>query len=154
MKTFALSILMACAAFAQNAHFIEASAALQSNGNLEVQFKEAGLGNNATALMRAAADATAEYACLNGGGNHPQAANKETVSGPVSAQGSFTSGKNGNIVGSLTLSPPGPGSFSCPNGQRLVLVSVSYTNVTITNLTFNDSAAIPGTFSAVLFPGL
>ena len=52
------------------------------------------------------------------------------MSGPVSASGDFTSGKNGSITGSLTLSPP-PSTLDCPGGQREVLASVSYTNVQV-----------------------
>jgi len=33
--------------------------------------KEVGLGNNALISYTASADATATYACINGGGNHP-----------------------------------------------------------------------------------
>jgi len=69
------------------------------------------------------------------------------VSGPVSATGTFSSGKNGTISQSLTLSPPSAGSFSCPAGQRLVLAFVSYTNVAITDTTNKVTESIPGTFS-------
>jgi hypothetical protein len=100
--------------FAQSPHFLSASASgPDSDGNLVVSFKEAGLGNNALISYTASADATATYACINGGGNHPKATNKETVSGPVSASGTFSSGKNGSINQSLTIGPPSPGSFSC-----------------------------------------
>lgn len=143
--------LLAQSVFAANPHFVSASANLASNGNLIVQFKEAGLGNNQNINEVASADSTAEYACINKGGKHPQATNKETVSGPVTASGNFSSGRNGQINGSLTLTPPGPGSFSCPNGQKLVLASVSYTNVTITDTTNNVSANIAGTFSKTFF---
>jgi hypothetical protein len=53
--------------------------------------KEAGLGNNALISYTASADATATYVCINGGGNHPKATNKGTVSGLVSASGTFSS---------------------------------------------------------------
>ena len=113
--------------------------------------KEAGLGNNQNISYVASADATAEYACLNGGENHPKAANKETVSGPVSAEGTFNSGQNGQITQSLTLQPPGPGDFTCPNGQTLVLASVSYVNVAITDTTNSITEAISGSFSQVFY---
>lgn len=153
----ALSILAlsAQAAFADSPHFISASASgPNSAGNLIVSFKEAGLGNNQLITYVANADATATYACINGGGNHPKATNKEAVSGPVSATGTFSSGKNGTISQSLTLSPPSAGSFACPSGQRLVLAFVSYTNVAITDTTNGVTESIPGTFSRCLFPGV
>lgn len=144
--------ISSAAAFAQSPHFITAGAAFQGSGpNLVVTFKEAGLGNNQLINYTASANATAEYACINGGGNHPKAANKETVSSPVSASGTFSSGKNGNVSASLTLSPPGPGSFSCPPGQTMVLGYVSYTNVAITDTTNNVSQSITGTYSRTFY---
>jgi len=135
-------------AFAAAPHFITASAAFAGSGpNLNVSFKEAGLGDNQNITYVATADGTAVYACINGGGNHPKATNKETVSGPVSATGTFSSGKNGTISQTLTLHPPSAGDFSCPSGQKLVIAFVSYTNVAITDTTNDVSEAIPGTFS-------
>ena len=141
---FALS-LGTQAAFADSPHFIKASAAL-SGTQLKVSFKEAGLGNNQLITYVASADSTATYVCVNNGGGNPSAQNKTTVSGPVSATGTFSSGKNGTISQTLTLNPPGPGSFSCPNGQSMQLAQVSYTNVVITDTTNGVSEPIPGTF--------
>jgi hypothetical protein len=139
-------------ALAQSPHFISASASgPDSDGNLIVSFKEAGLGDNVSIIYTASANATATYACINGGGNHPKATNKATVSGPVSATGTFSSGKNGSISQSLTLEPPSPGSFSCPSGQTLVLADVSYTNITIADTTNGITEDIPGTFARVFF---
>ncbi len=70
------------------------------------------------------------------------------MSGPVSASGEFTSGKNGQITGSLTLMPPST-TLTCPGGQHVVLVSVSYTNVQVSG--GGDTAPIPGTFSRTFF---
>ncbi len=149
-----LALASATAAFATSPHFISASAQL-SGTNLVVSFKEAGLGNNVLIHEVASADATAMYACINGGGNHPQAANKETVHGPVTASGDFPSGKNGNIVGSLTIAPVGPGDFSCPPDQTLVLGKVLYENVAITDTTNGVTQAISGSFcvSTLNLPG-
>ena len=104
---------------------------------------ERGLGNlNIDYTLTA--DASAVYACINGGGNHPQAANKETVNSEVSASGSFEP-KNGRITASLTAGPPSAGGFTCPNGQRLVLASVSYTNIVLTDTTNGVTANVPDT---------
>ncbi|WP_034672101.1 hypothetical protein [Ectobacillus panaciterrae] len=131
-------------------HFIKASASFDGNTpNLNVTFKESGLGNNVSITYVASADATATFQCFNNGGKHPKAANKETVSGPVSAMGTFSSGKNGTISQTLTLFPPGPGSFTCPSGQTLILTDVTYTNVKILDITNGISKNIPGTF---IFP--
>jgi hypothetical protein len=142
--------LLAIAAFATPAqadspHFVRASADL-SGTNLVVSFKEAGLGTNQLITYVAAADSTVTYVCVNRGGANPSAQNKTTISGPVSATGTFSSGKNGQVTASLTLNPPGPGGFSCPSGQSLQIAQVSYTNVTITDTTNSVTATIAGTF--------
>jgi hypothetical protein len=129
-------VLGAGIALAVSPHFINADADLTKSGDLVVSWKEAGLGNDQLITYTATADATAVYVCVNRGGANPSAQNKETVSGPVSATGTFSSGKNGQITASLTLHPPSAGSFSCPSGQTLEVASVTYTNVTITD-TFN-----------------
>src|SRR4051812_15766422 len=125
-------LTLSVAAFAA-AHFMSAGASVNSNGALLVNWDEAGLGNG-NIDYTVTADATATYACINGGGNHPKAANKETVNGDVLGGGSFQS-KNGRVRASLTAGPLGAGSFSCPGGQRLVLADVSYSNIVLTDTT-------------------
>jgi hypothetical protein len=109
-------------------HFNSASANVISN-NLVLSWKEVGLGSEsgANVTYEAAADAAAVYQCFNNGGRHPQAGNKTTVNTAVTGKGTFPVSKNGTISGSLTLEAPGAGGFTCPSGQHLVLVSVSYT---------------------------
>jgi hypothetical protein len=149
---FALPIMLAGVliaagpALAVSPHFISASAQL-SGTNLTVSFKEAGLGTNQLITYTASATATATYVCVNNGGANPSASNKTTITAPVSATGTFSSGKNGNVTASLTLSPPGPGSFSCPPGQTLALASVTYTSVSITDSTNGITEPISGTFT-------
>jgi hypothetical protein len=142
---FVAFALIAQQALAVSPHFVSASARL-SGTNLVVSFKEAGLGTNQLISYTASADATATYVCVNKGGGNPSASNKTTVSGPVTASGEFSSGKNGNVTASLTLSPPGPGSFSCPPGQSREIAQVTYTNVAITDNTNVITEPIPGTF--------
>src|SRR5438874_976706 len=117
---------LVCVAIA-GAHFLSASAT-QSGNDLVVTFREAGLGEG-DVTIQASADATAVYACINGGDKNPSAANKRTVNATVSNSSVFTP-KNGSVRGSLTINPPGPGDFTCPGGQTLTLESVSYSNVT------------------------
>ena len=146
---FATAALAVPAALADSPHFIKASASIDNAGNLVCTFKEAGLGTTvATEHVTCSADASAEYACINGGNNHPKAANKETVSGPVSGGGDFPV-RNGSATGSITVAPPGPGDFSCPNGQTLVLASVSYTNIVLEG-SGGETASVPGTISKTL----
>jgi hypothetical protein len=137
------------AAFADSPHFIKASASIDNDGSLVCTFKEAGLGTTVeTEHVSCSADASAEYACINGGSNHPKASNKETVAGPVSGGGDFPV-RNGSATGSITVAPPGAGDFSCPNGQTLVLASVSYTNIVLEG-SGGETASVPGTISKTL----
>ena len=127
----ALLLMAPMLAFADSPHFISASSGL-SGSSLTCTFKEAGLGNLGFSSIKetCSATATAIYECVNNGGNHPQAANKETVTAPVTGSGLFPI-RNGQTTGTITVAAPGPGSFSCPGGQTLVLFSVAYTNVMI-----------------------
>ena len=150
----AMLVMGANAALADSPHFIsEGTASITSSGLYHVSmFKEAGLGNTvSTEAITLSATATATYACINGGGKHPSAANKETVTGAVSFTGSFPV-RNGSTTGSISVGPPGPGSFKCPPGQTLTLAFVSYTGVMLTGLA-GDTSAEPD-LSACLFPGV
>ena len=143
----AAAVWAASPALADSPHFISASATA-SGTNLIVSWKEAGLGTNTLTSYTTTADATATFVCVNGGNKNPSAANKTTVNGPVSASGTFPSGKNGNVTASLTLTPPGPGTFSCPSGQKLETAQVTYTNVTLTDTTNHIQAPLnPGPYS-------
>jgi len=150
---FVAFALIAQQALAQNEHFIFARGSLNSNGTLTVSFKEAGLGTNQLINYTLTADATATYVCVNRGGANPSAQNKTTVSGPVSASGTFSSGKNGQVTASLTVSPP-PSDITCPPGQSLELASVSYTNVTLTDTTNGVTISLGDFSSGCLLPNV
>jgi hypothetical protein len=144
------------AAFATSPHFVSASGTINSDGTLTVSFKESGLGTNALINYTLTADAAATWVCVNKGGSNPSASNKTTESGPVSASGAFNSGKNGNVTDSLTtslvnLTPP---AGFCPSGQKLELASVSYTNVTLTDITNNVADSLGTISSGCLLPNV
>jgi hypothetical protein len=144
---------MATTVRAQNPHFLSCGASgVNSDGSLNVSFRIAGLGANQSLTVTASADGSAVYACLNHGQKCPNAANKSTVTGTVTAQGIFTSGKNGSIRGSLTIDPPSNATLTCPGGQKLVLVSVDFTNVSVSAPGAGDCDTSPGTFSENFFP--
>ena len=148
----ALVGFMATNARAQNPHFLRCGASgVNSDGSLDVSFTIAGLGSNQSIDVTASAHADATYACRNRGQQCPNAANKVNVQSDVSATGTFTSGKNGSIRASLTVDPP-PATLRCPGGQTLVLVSVSYTNVSVSAPGAGDCETSPGTFAANFFP--
>jgi hypothetical protein len=148
----ALVGFMATNAWAQNPHFLKCSASgVNSDGSLDASFKLAGLGSNQSIVVTAGADADATYACLNNGGNCPNAASKVHVISHVTASGTFTSGRNGSITASLNVDPP-PTTLNCPGSQTVVLVSVSYTNVSVSAPGASDCNTSPGTFAANFFP--
>lgn len=133
-----------------NAHFIKsATGASLSGSSLVVHFKEAGLSSGSVETIQTTATATTTYECVNGGGKNPSASNKTTTVSQVSQTGTFTADQNGNLVGTQTLSPPSASDlgFSCPPGQTVTFVGVSYTNVAINDLTSGANIAIPGTFT-------
>ncbi|TQM62688.1 hypothetical protein [Humibacillus xanthopallidus] len=141
MIAFVAALVMASPASAVAAKFFSVNSSVNSGGSLVVSFDERGLGNG-NIDYTLTADASAVYACINGGGNHPKAANKETVNGDVSAAGSFES-KNGRVQASLSAGPIDAGGFSCPSGQRLVLASVSYWNIVLTDTTNGTTVSVP-----------
>jgi hypothetical protein len=150
MRRFVLSLLAAVALLASSsmtvlgtsgAHFFKATASINDSGALVVTFDEAGVGQNQVNYTLSA-NASATYACINGGDNHPKAANKATFNGPVSSPSIGFQPENGRVKGSISVGPLGSGSFSCPSGQRLVLASVSYSNITLTDTTNNVTASI------------
>jgi hypothetical protein len=143
LTTLFASLALATPASADTGHFHSATSAVVDSGALSVTFDERGLGT-ADVTYQLTADATAVYACINGGGNHPQAANKETVNAEVSAGGSFTP-INGRVVAELQAGPPAAGDFTCPSGQTLVLASVAYTSGVLADLTNAVNIAVPDT---------
>jgi len=152
VAVLALLGLTATPALAVNAHFVAATAATDDDGNLVVKFKIAGLGDSVTTTVTASADASALYACKNNGGNFPSDPKKQEAAGPVSDSGDFTSGKNGQVTGTLTLSPPAADPpLECPGNQTPTLVSVSYTNVEVSEPAAGTEP-IPGTFTAIVDP--
>jgi hypothetical protein len=114
------------------AHFTATSTSVNSAGSLVATFSEGGLGNE-NVHYTLGADVSATYACLNGGGNNPKAANKQNVNTTVSG-GTDVQAKNGHASGSITAGPP-PSTLVCPSGQTFVLACVTYTNIVLTDTT-------------------
>src|SRR2546422_8266699 len=138
--------LRASAALAGNPHFIKSQTSARLSGaDLAARFKEAGLPSGAVETITTTATATTTYECVNRGGHNPSASNKTTTSTQVSRSGTFTANRNGNVVGTETLSPPTASQlgFSCPSGQTVTFVSVSYSGVGITDGTSGASISLP-----------
>jgi len=139
--TLATLVVGSSAALADAPKFHAVSSSVNNAGALVVNFDERGLGEGDIDYTLTA-DATATYACINRGGNHPQAANKETFNGDVTGGGSFEA-KNGRVIASLSAGPISAGDFSCPGGQRLVLAAVSYTNGELCDTTNGVCTPVP-----------
>jgi len=133
--------LTAGAVFGVAAKFHAVSSSVANDGALVVSFDERGVGEgDITYTLNA--DATALWACINGGGKNPSAANKQSVEGDVAGGGTFAA-KNGRVQASLSAGPIGPGDFACPNGQRLVLAGVTYSNIVLCDVTNDSCTEVP-----------
>jgi len=118
-------------AWAGSPHFVDDTVtATRTDDSLTVSGKEAGLGDEAQVHIVV----TATALCINGGGNHPKAVNKEDLS----SEGDFPV-QNGKANFSLTLTATFQPSCSPP-------MTVEFTDVTVTDTTNNISVSFPGTF--------
>ena len=150
-------VVAAGPAAADSPHFIkEGTASITSSGAYLVSnFKEAGLGSTVSteSITLHIDTATAVYACVNGGGNHPKAVNKQSVTTSLTTTGSFPV-RNGQTTGSISAGPPPAGPFSppCSPPMKVVLAQVSYSGVELIGLA-GDTSAEPN-LSACLFPGI
>lgn len=118
------------------AHFFPDTApSVTDSGALSVYIDEAGVGQE---LVNYAIvwSAQADYGCINGGSNHPQASNKEGTAGGGTDYPQFNP-ENGRVEVTYLVPntpPPAAPDFSCPPGQEAVLAKVTYTG-TLTDLT-------------------
>ena len=118
-------------AWAGSPHFVDDTVtATRTDNTLTVSGKEAGLGDEAQIHIVV----TATALCINPGGNHPKAANKESVS----SEGDFPV-QNGKAYFSLTLTATFQPSCSPP-------MTVEFTDVTVTDTTNGISENLSGTF--------
>jgi hypothetical protein len=120
LSLLALVSLTTSLALAGNPHFVDGSVQASVSGStLTVTGKEGGLGDELQ--VHVVVTATAE--CINPGGNHPQAANKETVV----AEGDFPV-QNGHADFSLTATA----TFQPPCSPPM---SVVFSDITVTDTT-------------------
>lgn len=118
-------------ALAGSPHFVNnAFSITRADNSLTVSGKEAGLGDEAQVHIVVSATAL----CINPGGKHPKAVNKESVS----AEGDFPV-QNGKAEFSLTLTATFQPECSPP-------MTVAFTDVTVTDETNGISRSFSGTF--------
>jgi len=130
MRRFTLFAIVASMALAATApsvlagspHFLKVTAT-RSGDTLTVSGKEAGLGNETQVHI----EVTATAECINNGGKHPKAVNKESVS----AEGDFPV-QNGKALFELTLTPTFQPDCSPP-------MTVRFSNVVVTDTEHNIS---------------
>ena len=138
MRRFGFVMVMLAAvlafmpALAGSPHFVANTVKVQRTGTttLQVSGKEAGLGDEDQ--VHIVVTATAE--CINSGGHHPKAANKESVS----AAGDFPV-QNGKANFSVTVTATFSPDCSPP-------MTVRFTDVTVTDTTNGISKSFSGTF--------
>lgn len=117
LATLALAAVAVAAppAIAGSPHFVSVTAT-RTDDSLLVSGKEAGLGNETQVHI----EVTATAECINGGGKHPKAVNKESVA----AAGDFPV-QNGKAEFSLTLTASFQPDCSPPMTVRFSDVVVS-----------------------------
>jgi hypothetical protein len=126
----AMGAIGATVSWAGSPHFVGAASATRAGNTLTVSGKEAGLGNEEQVDI--VVSATAE--CINGGGRHPKAENKQSVS----EEGTFPV-QNGKANFSLSVTATFQPACSPP-------MTVAFTDVTVTDVTNGISQNLTGTF--------
>jgi hypothetical protein len=113
------------------ANFKSQSFSVNDQGQLSCSFDVSGLGNVSQTEGSCTATSAADYQCINNGGKNPAAGNKSTSTGAVGTEETIPV-HNGRARGDIIVDPAGPGTFGCPSGQTLFLVSACYTDISLT----------------------
>ena len=130
-SVLAVAAIVAPAAWAGSPHFINSAFSIsRSDNTLTVSGKEAGLGDEAQIHVVLSATAL----CINGGGKHPKAVNKESVN----AAGDFPV-QNGKADFTLSVTATFQPDCSPP-------MTVAFTDITVTDTTNGITAKISGTY--------
>lgn len=144
-KQVSIAALLAITSFSASAaspHFIKGPTAtgINNDGDYVVTFKEAGLGNTPITYSLTA-DENFTFQCFNPANNTPQG-DPNGVS--ISDASTFVTiqPRNGQITGSISLTPETDGANCQGKAMKLCLVAVSYTNVV-----FNETTTPLGPFN-------
>jgi hypothetical protein len=105
----------------------------QKTGNVKICFKETGLPNKPITYT-AKGMVTASYACRNRGGNCPPGQDT-TIKETVAKTATHTPDKYGVVSACIVLPVPKPGTSPCPDEMALVLKSVSWSGLSVTDVT-------------------
>jgi hypothetical protein len=134
-------------AAAQNPHFVRGPTLTenQRDFSLTVNFKAAGLGNEATDVFLTSSGGSAELQCVNKGGNDPEP--KQFEFGDLQGETITITPRNGQITASPTLEAPDLPSAReiCPNPNWTVdIESITFEDVELhvqqdgTDILFHD----------------
>lgn len=150
----AITAVLGFAATSQGAspHFASVKASVAGNGDLVINVRAAGLGSNSTVTLHAEGYAEATWGCINRGGKNPGAENKRTEGSGFDESGVFTSGRNGSVKAALIVEMPEmPNDLSCPGNMTTELLSVTYSNLVVTE-DINGLTANPNDVSRSFYP--
>lgn len=142
MKVYQLilaALLNSPRVFAVSPHFVSAGAKCVDE-DLQVCFKEAGLGTNQLINVELSALETSTTTCPNRGAKNQKPPGLTESTTPQSQPGEFNSGKNGQINSCLTIRclPAG----DCPPGTNQVN-TCSYSSITLTDTTNGVEEDLP-----------
>jgi hypothetical protein len=132
---------------ASSAHFLKATGIVDTGtGDYVASFKEAGLGSTPVTYELVATPVSFTFQCFTKSGHQPQG---EPNSVSFSTLSSFTTltPRNGQITGSVSLSPELGGASCQGGGLQLFLTAVNYGipggTVTLTDTTNSVSVTLP-----------
>lgn len=140
MKLKKSAALAACGvisalAFAGSAHFVKGpTASITADGDYMVSFKEAGLGNTPITYALTAEEVIYTFQCFNPAGNKPSGDPNGVKASDVAAFATMTP-RNGQITGSVGLSPTSKGASCQGNSMKLCLMAASYSGVQFADTT-------------------
>lgn len=139
----AVGLALASASALAGPHFLKADGWVDGDGNYVASWKEAGLGNQPVTYMLSAASESFTYQCYTRSGNTPQGAPNSQRFSNDSTLATFYPTRNGQISGSMMMTPE-KGNASCQGGGlKLCLIAVSYQTVTLTDTNNNIVATLP-----------
>jgi hypothetical protein len=144
------TVLAAAPAFAGSPHFIKNLTKVTDAdlSSVTVAFKEAGLESGSVQTITVTAHLDATYQCVNRGGHNPNDPKKTVISGDYSKSGEFKAARNGNVIGSLTVTAPAASSvLDCPNGQTAKHTVSTWSNISVTDEDSTATTAVSGTYS-------
>ena len=141
LTIIALSSFMATTVQADSPHFVRGpTASLDTQtGDYCVTFKEAGLGNLPITYVITAQTADFTFQCFTRHGNEPQGDPNHISVSNLSAQTTIQP-HNGQITGTLCLSPQQDGAHCQGRGLVLKLIHVAYLNVQLCDVSNNVCA--------------